>query len=64
LDGVKSDQVADAYIVPNTVDDDLWHITGLEAGDHTLRVVLREDTDPRSKGRNFMLCRAIVYQEQ
>jgi hypothetical protein len=62
IDGEKSNLVADAYIVPNTIDDDLWRIFDLKPGEHTVRIVLREDADERSKGRELMLCRAIVYQ--
>jgi hypothetical protein len=64
IDGKKSDLVADAYIVPNTVDDDLWRVFDLMPGEHTVRVVLRDDADPRSKGRRLMLCRAIEYQSE
>jgi hypothetical protein len=62
IDGKKSELVADAYIVPNTVDDDLWRVFGLKPGEHTVRIVLRDDADSRSKGHRLMLCRAIVYQ--
>jgi len=62
LDGKKSDLLADAYIVPSTHDNDLWHIHGLKAGEHTLRLVMRADADPRSQGRKLTLSRAIVYQ--
>jgi hypothetical protein len=64
IDGQKSELVADAYIVPNTVDDDLWRVFGLTSGEHTVRIVLREDSDERSKGHRLMLCRAIVYQTE
>lgn len=62
LDGVKSELLADAYIVPNTHDNDLWRIHGLKPGEHTLRLVMRDDADPRSTGRKLMISRAIVYQ--
>ena len=62
LDGVKSQLVADAYIVPNTHDLDLWRVHGLKAGEHTLRLVMRDDADPRSEGRQLTISRAIVYQ--
>ena len=61
IDGVKSELTADAYIVPNTIDDDLWRVYGLPPGEHTLRLVVREDADPRSTGRRFMINRAIAY---
>jgi hypothetical protein len=64
IDDVKSELVADGYIVPNTIDDDLWRIYNLPPGDHTLRVVLREDADPRSAGRRILINRALVYQSE
>jgi hypothetical protein len=62
IDGVKSDLVADNYIGPNTVDDDLWRVFGLSPGEHTVRLVVRDDADPGSKGKRMMLLRAIAYQ--
>lgn len=64
IDGVKNDLVADAYIVPNTNDVDLWRIHGLPSGQHTMRLVVRKDIDPRSSGRKFMITRAIVYRAE
>ncbi len=61
VDGVKSELVADAYIVANTHDNDLWRMSGLKPGPHTLRFVMRDDADPRSSGRKIMISRAIVY---
>jgi len=60
LDDTKSGEV-DAYIVPNTHDNDLWHVSGLASGEHTVRVVTRSDRDPRSSGTEVVLERAIVY---
>ncbi|BBO33319.1 ADP-ribosylglycohydrolase family protein [Lacipirellula parvula] len=62
IDGVKSDLVADNYIVPNTIDDDLWRVYGLAPGEHTVRLVVRSDADPNSKGRRMLLLSAIAYQ--
>jgi hypothetical protein len=61
IDGKKSDLAADAYIVPNTIDRDLWRIFGLAPGEHTFRLVVRDDSDPRSTGRKIIVSRAIVY---
>ncbi len=61
VDGVKSDLAADDYIGPNTTDDDLWRVFGLTPGEHTVRLVVRDDADPHSKGRRIMLNRALVY---
>jgi hypothetical protein len=63
IDGKKSDLIADAYIDANTVDDDLWRIFGLAPGEHTMRIVVREDADPKSTGRRLLINRAIAYQE-
>jgi hypothetical protein len=62
LDGEKAELVADAYIVPKTHDNDLWRIHGLTPGEHTLRLVVRDDADPRSNGRKVLISRAIAYQ--
>lgn len=63
IDGVKSDLAADAYIVPNTVDRDLWRVYGLKPGKHTLRLVVRDDADQRSTGRKIIISRAIAFSE-
>ena len=62
IDGIKSDLPADAYIGPGTHDNDLWRRFGLKPGAHTLRLVMRDDADPASRGRRLMIGRAIVYQ--
>lgn len=64
IDGVKQSLTADAYIVPNTNDNDLWHVFGLTPGEHTLRLVLRDDADPRSKGKKVTIQKAIAYATQ
>ncbi len=61
LDGKKVGAL-DAYIVDGTNDNDLWHAYGLKPGPHTLRVVTRDDADPRSKGKDVLIERAIVYR--
>ena len=62
LDGTKAGEI-DAWIPPNTHDNDLWHVTGLPPGDHQLRVVVRADKDSRSTGSEIVLERAVVYGE-
>lgn len=62
VDGVKSDWVADAYIVPRTYDNDLWHLHGLKAGEHTLRIVTTADADARSTGHRITIQNAIIYR--
>lgn len=52
----------DAYIVPRTHDNALWHTYGLEPGRHTLRIVTTGDADPRSTGRTVAIQRAIIYR--
>lgn len=61
LDGKKVGEI-NAYIVERTHDNDLWHAYGLKPGAHTLRVVSRNDADPRSKGKVLIIERAIVYR--
>jgi hypothetical protein len=60
LDGKKVDGI-DAWIPERTHDNDLWHVTGLAAGMHTVRVVTRGDAGPRSKGTEVRIDWAIVY---
>lgn len=62
IDGKKQKQPADADIVERTSDQDLWHLTGLKSGDHTLGLVSRADADPRSQGWRIAISRAIVYR--
>jgi hypothetical protein len=63
VDGNPS-RVMDAYMVPRTHDSSLWHIYGLKPGSHTLRIVVREDTDPRSKGRKIAITQAVIYRDK
>jgi hypothetical protein len=63
LDGRKAGEI-NAYIVERTNDDDLYHAYGLKLGAHTLRIVARDDADPRSKGKNLVIHWAIVYQSK
>jgi hypothetical protein len=53
--------VADAFILPRTHDNDLWRMFGLKPGSHTLRIVMRDDADPRSTGHRLTISRAVVY---
>jgi hypothetical protein len=61
LDGKKLDYI-DAYVVERTFDYDLWRAYDLKPGKHTLRIVTRDDADARSKGKNVILRRAIIYR--
>ncbi len=60
LDGARAGEI-DAWIPERTNDNDYWHVTGLANGPHTVRIVVRDDADARSKGRAIRLERAIVY---
>ncbi len=60
LDGEKAGEI-DAWIPKNTSDDDYWHVSGLSAGKHSVRIVVRADADARSKGAKLQILRAIVY---
>ncbi len=62
LDGKKAERGIDAYAAPITHDNDLWHVYGLKARPHQLRIVTREDADHRSKGARLVITEAIVYQ--
>ena len=61
LDGKKADPI-DAWIPERTNDDDLWRVYDLKPGKHTLRIVTRDDADPRSRGKRVQLQGAIVYR--
>jgi hypothetical protein len=60
LDGEKVGEI-DAWIPKNTSDDDYWHISGLRAGTHSVRIVTRGDRDSRSSGTKLQVERAVVY---
>jgi hypothetical protein len=45
-----------------TFDYDLWRAYDLKPGKHTLRILTRDDADARSKGKNVILRRAIIYR--
>jgi len=62
LDG-KRIALADAYIVPRTYDNALWHVYGLKNGPHTVRLVSRADADFRSGGRKVGLTGAVIYRQ-
>jgi ADP-ribosylglycohydrolase/Carbohydrate esterase 2 N-terminal len=60
LDASKAGEI-DAWIPERTHDNDYWHVTGLPAGKHAVRIVSRDDADARSKGKDLRLDWAIVY---
>ena len=62
LDGQKADRI-DAWIPERTHDNDLWHVTGLAPGPHTVRIVTRDDADTRSTGKALRIEWAVVYGE-
>jgi hypothetical protein len=61
VDGKKAGEI-DFYIDERTNDDSLWHVYGLNPGRHTLKVVARDDANPKSKGREKLIIGAITYQ--
>jgi hypothetical protein len=63
VDGKKA-RVMDAYMVPRTHDSSLWHVYGLKPGQHTIRIVARDDTDPRSQGKKIAITEAVVYRDK
>jgi ADP-ribosylglycohydrolase/Carbohydrate esterase 2 N-terminal len=60
VDGQKAGEI-DAWIPKGTNDNDYWHVTDLANGNHRVRIVVRDDADPRSAGRKLQIERAIVY---
>ena len=63
LDGHMAGQL-DAFITERTHDNALWHVYGLDAGAHTVRIVMRGDADARSKGKTVVIQRAITYRAE
>ncbi len=61
LDGMKSDYMIDAWIPERTYDNDYWHVTGLKPGEHTLRLVVREDSHEQSTGRLIQVSTTVIY---
>jgi hypothetical protein len=61
LDGQPA-QAIDAYAAARTHDNALWHTYGLAQGRHTLRIVARDDADPRSAGKDIGIFEAVVYK--
>ncbi len=61
LDGKKAGEI-NAYIVPRTFDDSLWHTYGLKQGPHSVRIVPRADSDPRSTGKRICIRTAVTYR--
>jgi hypothetical protein len=61
LDGKKAGEI-NAWIPERTNDDALWHTYGLNAGAHTLKIVMLSDPDPRSKGDKVTITAAITYR--
>jgi len=68
-----------AYIVPGTFEQDLWHIYDLENGPHRLRIVTLDKADPRSidtcrpsagmgradnRPKRFEIHRAVVFRPE
>jgi len=58
----KKVAVIDAWVPERTFDNDYWHVMGLRSKKHTVRIVVRSDADPRSKGRKLILERAVVFE--
>ena len=63
LDGVRAGEI-DAWIPERTHDNDLWHVTGLAPGTHTVRIVTRNEADSRSRGKRLRIEWAVVYAEK
>jgi hypothetical protein len=61
MDGKKIGEI-NGYIVERTNDDALWHTYGLKPEPHILRIVTRDDADPRSKGKNVPIYSAVTFR--
>jgi hypothetical protein len=60
LDGQPAGEI-DAYQVPRTHDNVYWHVTGLTAGTHTVRLRVRADRQVKSAGTAIAIERAVVF---
>jgi hypothetical protein len=63
LDGKRAGEI-NAYIVERTTDHGLWHAYGLKPGRHTLRIVTREQSDPRSRGKKLPIYGAFTFRKR
>lgn len=61
LDGKEAGEM-NAYIEERTFDNDLFHAYDLKPGIHELRIVMKGDADPRSKGKKIIVQKAIAYR--
>jgi hypothetical protein len=61
LDGRRMRSI-DAYATAGTHDDAVWHAYGLPQREHTLRIVARDEADPRSTGHIVDILGAVVYR--
>jgi hypothetical protein len=62
VDGVKQDLPFDAYNDEKTHDDIVWQLFGLSSGEHTVRVVALDQSNPRSKGGDVSITGAVIYR--
>ena len=78
IDGKRVGEI-NAYIVPGTFDQDLWHAYDLEDRPHTVRIVTLDKADPRStdscrpaggmgradnRPKRFEIHRAVVFRPE
>ncbi len=61
LDG-KRVGVIESYAAANITDGTLWHTYKLKPGEHTIRIVPREDADSRSQGNSLIIYAAVSYR--
>jgi hypothetical protein len=64
LDG-KFSRTIDSYFYWNKQEHggiNLWHVMGLNPGDHTLRVVVKGEKRPESAGTNLYVTEALIFK--
>lgn len=54
----------DCFILPRTTDEDLWHVTGLKRGSHTVQIRTSDDADPRTRGFRVTILAAVIYDSK
>jgi hypothetical protein len=57
-------RVANAWEDEHTHDEVPFHVMNLAPGAHRLRLVVRDDSDPRSEGHELVIRGAVVYDRR
>lgn len=61
VDGKKAGTI-NSYVAEDTFNDALWHVSNLTNALHTVKIVMRNDADNSSKGKELHILGASVYK--